>query len=158
MGFKMHSDSREWFKKITDSKPFATLFDVYHCCLVLGLAAERWEESEGGDEFMDDFIGRYRPYQSLIVGSVVAAVLKRKGIPSTDRSGVSAVIACIVSDDSVRGDLTPEGFKEINGYALGGFNYLRENFDDKPQQAVYFLKHYQDLLKRAKANRGGFQI
>jgi hypothetical protein len=150
MAFKLHPEAREWFKKINNQGPFGTLFDIYQCCLTLGLSTGRWEpDTDTVDGFMDEFIARYRPYQSLIIGSVVATVLIRKGIISTDREAIAKEIARIVSGDSVRGELTVEGFREINGYAMGGFNHLRENFDDRPQQSVYFLSYYRQLLLKA---------
>jgi len=152
MAFKLHTEARDWFKKISGSEPLNTLFDLYHICLTLGLASKRFEsEGDSMDEFMDDFTIRYRPFQSLMIGGMIAAVLARKGISVSDRCSVAQEIGRMVSGDTTRGDLTADGFRELNGYALGGFNYLRENFDAPPQHAVWFLSRYSQLLSETGA-------
>jgi hypothetical protein len=97
-------------------------------------------------EFMDEFIQRYRPYQTTIIGSMISVVLKRKGISYSDREAVAKEISRLVSGDSASGDLTVEGFRELNGYALGGFNLLRESFNSPPQHTASFLAKYRKIL------------
>lgn len=156
MAFKLHKESRDWFKKIFGKSPFGTMFDLYQTCLILGLAAERCEADESSmAEFMDEFIQRYRPYQTTIIGSMISVVLKRKGISTSDREAVAKEISRLVSGDSARGDLTSEGFRELNGYALGGFNLLRENFDTPPQHPASFLAKYREILEETRL---GIQI
>jgi hypothetical protein len=147
MAFKLHKESRDWFKKIFGKSPFGTMFDLYQACLILGLAAERCEPDESSmTEFMDEFIQRYRPYQTTIIGSMISVVLKRKGISYSDREAVAKEISRLVSGDSASGDLTVEGFRELNGYALGGFNLLRESFNSPPQHTASFLAKYRKIL------------
>lgn len=148
MSFKLHKEAREWFAGVFGEEPFGTLFDVYQACLVLGLAAERSESDAGPlNEFMDEFIQRYRPYQTALVGSLTATVLQRKGITSADREAVASEMGRLVSGDSLRGDLTAEGLREMNAYALGGFHMLRERFDSPPQNAAAFFEKYRSLLE-----------
>ena len=156
MSFKLHKESRDWFKKLSGKSPFGTMFDLYQACLILGLAAERCETEEGSTtEFMDEFIQRYRPYQTTIIGSMISVVLRRKGISLSDREAVAKEISRLVSGDSARGDLTTEGFRELNGYALGGFNLLRESFDSAPQHPASFLAKYRKILEETRL---GLQI
>lgn len=156
MAFKLHKESRDWFKKINGVSPFGTLFDIYHACLILGLAAERCESEEGSTtEFMDEFIQRYRPFQTTIIGSMISVILKRKGISSSDREAMAKEIGRLISGDSARGDLTVEGFRELNGYALGGFNLLRETFNAPPQNPASFLAKYRQIIEETKL---GLQI
>ena len=156
MALKLHKESRDWFKKIFGKSPFGTMFDLYQACLVLGLAAERCEPEESSmTEFMDEFIQRYRPFQATIIGSMISVVLSRKGISSADREAVAKEISRLVSGDSARGDLTVEGFRELNGYALGGFNLLRESFDSPPQNPASFLAKYRQILDETRL---GLQI
>ena len=162
MAFKLHKEARDWFKGISGKEPFGTLFDVYQACLVLGLATERGGSDEGSlVEFMDEFIQRYRPYQTALVGTLVSTVLLRKGITASDRKAVAGEIGRLVSGDSLRGDLTPDGLREMNGYALGGFNLLRERFEVPPQNSAAFFEKYRALLEETKIikeMKPGFQI
>jgi hypothetical protein len=151
MSFKLHKEARDWFSGLFGKEPFGTLFDCYQTCLVLGLARERYEfDDKAMEEFMDEFTQRYRPHQTIIVGTLVSTAIQRKGITSSDSQAVAEEIGRLVSGDSSRGDLTPEGFKEMNRYALGGFNMLRERFDLAPSNTAAFFEKYRDLLEETE--------
>jgi hypothetical protein len=151
MPFQLHKDARTWFKKVLDQNPLPTLFDVYQLCFTLGIAAGRHEPiDEGGDDFMDEFIQRYRPYELLIIGAMLAESLDRQGVALTDRAEVVREIERLVDSKGVGLHLTQNGYRELNAYATGGFNYLREELEDPPNNMVYLLNRYHELMKKPR--------
>ena len=153
MAFQLHPDARDWFKKVRgkDGKgrePLQTLFDVYHMCFVLGIARGRFEAlGDSGDTFMDEFIQRYRAYHLLMIGAMISKSLQRQGVAVSDRKAVAQEVVRFVDSSGVGMVLKAEGFRELNGYAAGGFDYLREEITSPPGDMVYLLNRYSRLLK-----------
>jgi hypothetical protein len=154
MAFQLHPDARDWFKKVRGKdlkgkEPLETLFDVYQMCFVLGIVRGRFEPlGESGDTFMDEFIQRYRAHYLLMVGSMISRSLQRQGVPVTDRKAVVQEVERFVDSSGVGMVLRPEGFRELNGYAAGGFRYLTEELTSPPGDMVYLLDRYAQLLKK----------
>lgn len=74
MAFQLHTDARDWFKKVQNRSPLDTMFDTYALCLSLGIAGSRFKpmDASEGDEFVGEFIQRYKPYELLMVGAMLA--------------------------------------------------------------------------------------
>ena len=152
MSFKLHPDARTWFHRIEGHEPFGTHFDFYYLCVMVGIHRGRADHLEAGHEFVNEFIQRYRPYQTLLVGALISAVLKRKGIFVNERETVVKEIARLVNGSSSGGELTSEGFQELNDYAAGGFNEIREQLEDLPNNPIYLLARCREILAVANSD------
>lgn len=154
MAFQLHPDARDWFKKVRgkDGKgkePLETLFDVYHMCFVLGVARGRFEPlGDLGDTFMDEFIQRYRAHHLLMIGAMISKSLERQGVAVDDRKAVVKEVERFVDSTGLGMILKPDGFRELNGYAAGGFNYLREELSGPPSDMVFLLDRFYLLLNQ----------
>ncbi len=146
MSFKLHPEADNWFRRIDGQQPFESKFDVYYLCAMIGFQKGRSEPLENGNEFVKDFTQRFRPYQILLVGRLISSVLKRKGIHVDERAAVVKEISALVNGAAASGELTPEGVRELNEYAAGGFNYLREQLSDMPNNPIYLLSRCKDIL------------
>src|SRR5262249_41527879 len=104
---------------------------------------------EGGDEFMDEFIQRYRPFELLIIGCMVTKSLERQGVSLTDRAEVVHEIERLIDSRGLNLHLTSEGYRELNGYAAGVFNVLREDLEEPPSDMAYLLNRYRALMQEA---------
>ncbi len=148
MSFQLHPEARNWFKKVQGQDPLPTLFDVYQLCFNLGIAHGRCTHLDDGvDNFMDEFIQRYRNHQMLMVGTMLTHAMKRQGIELTDRSAVVEEIERLVDSSGMGMQLTSEGYREMNAYAAGGFNALREELEEPPSEITYLLKRFRTFLK-----------
>jgi hypothetical protein len=160
MNFQLHPEARQWFKKVRgiDNKgnePLETWFDVYQLCFTLGIAKAKYEPLDAsGDTFMEEFIQRYRPYRHLIIGAMLVKALKRQSISLTSRVEVVKEIERLVQSDESSIELTPAGFRELNAYANGGFNCLREELEDPPNDMAFLLSRYQRLMTLARGVPG----
>jgi hypothetical protein len=152
MHFRLRRDTQEWFKNISDQKPIETMFDLYYFCLMRGLAsgrtsvpAKRYPEY---NDFIDNFITTYRPYQRLIIGLLIRAELARFGISVAEKDDVRRLLLDFV-DPTTATNLTDKGVEQLNEYASGGFDYLTERLDSKPHHVEEFLRTYVRLLQQA---------
>jgi hypothetical protein len=152
MAFQLHPDARDWFKKVRGGgakgkEPLETLFDVFHMCFILGIARGRYEPlGDSGDTFMEEFIQRYRDHQLLMIGAMISAALERQGVAVDDRAAVVKEVERFVDSSGLGMVLKPDGFRELNGYAAGGFNCLREAMSNPPNDMVFLLDRFHLLL------------
>lgn len=102
---------------------------------------------------MDEFIQRYRSHQMLMVGTMLTHAMKRQGIELTDRSAVVKEIERLVDSSGMGMQLTSEGYREMNAYATGGFNVLREELEEPPSEMTYLLKRMWALLNSSPAQK-----
>jgi hypothetical protein len=154
MAFQLHPEARNWFKKVQGKIPLETLFDSYALCLNLGVASGRFKpiEPAEGDEFVQEFIQRYKPYELLMVGAMLSKTLQRQGVALSDRLAVVKELERLVDSRGNGFQLTAAGFREINGYAAGGFNYLREELEEPPNDIGYLLDRFYQLLQTARVH------
>ena len=145
--FRMSQEVDEWFRHIADQKPFEEKFDLYYLCLLLGLSTGRREDPENARDLVDYFIERYWQSRRYIVGLMLVAELKRSGIELTSQEEVQDEIKQYLDPDNPS-KLTKEGFKRLNAYAYGGFNYLRKH-NGRPRHVDTFLQRYVQLLTKS---------
>jgi len=122
-------------------------FDSYYFCLMAGLAAGRKKELplSATDEIVQYFPGNYTGKGKLIVALFLKRELDALGMRLDERKAVHETIAKLVAPDSLS-CLSPEGEKQLNGYAHGGFDVLLEWFDDRPRTLEAFLPLYKRYL------------
>jgi hypothetical protein len=152
MPFQLHPNARDWFKKVQGKEPLEKLFDSFALCLSLGIGTGRFEPlvPAEGDEFVGEFIQRYKPYELLMVGAMLSKSLQRQGVAVSDREAVIKELERLVDSSGNGFELTPAGFREINGYAAGGFNFLREELEEAPNDIGYLMDRFYELLQASR--------
>lgn len=151
--FRLRTDAEAWFSEIERTPHIRSKFDLYYFCLMAGFASGRSSESQlsgpGSKEFIDYFIDDYKPASNLLIGLLVIAEMKYKGIDVTEKSAVRALFKEIVDASNGSNHLTEHGMKRMNAYASGGFEYLAEKRDTKPYSIEEFLRDYVALVGAA---------
>src|SRR6185312_4604303 len=124
------SDMRKWFADIRSH--YSTDFDVYYLCLMAGIASGRKERFEHGIDLIEHFPKEFKAGGRLLVGLLLAAVLKARGIELTEREAVSRNVRGMV--EATPFSLSADGVRLMNQYAYGGWLALCECFsDDRPR-------------------------
>ena len=149
MPFRLRKDARRWFRDI--SGQFTRDFDMYHLCLLAGLATERTSAARDSDTtvLVEHFPDEYRRTSRLIVGLFLTTQLKRWGVEA-DRAGLHEMIRELVDPDDLSW-LTTAGMSEMNQYSYGGFDTITEWFDSRPRTFEGFFIEYQRRLEDAMA-------
>lgn len=152
MVFRIKRDAKKWFKDVTGSGPLSLDFDIWYLCLMAGLASGRKVDVPVAEtsELVDYFPGKFESRGRVIVAAFIGRELAQRGIKMTERKALHTAIAGLVSPRSPS-HLSDEGMHEINRYAHGGFDYLVENFDDRPRTLDTFLPIYKQLIDGAVA-------
>ena len=150
MPFRLREDAERWFAALDGKEPTKTKFDLYYFCLVAGLASRRTSEASGlgAREIVDEFIQDYQPAQRLLIGLLVAAEVRRRGIDLGEKEAVREVFACLVTPSS-KTQLTDEGMRCMNSYASGGYDFLSESRDMPPASPEEFVRDFVGLMEAA---------
>lgn len=139
--FRMRQDVDEWFKHIFGVGPIKTKFDLYYFCLMIGLSKGKLAQLQGGQEFIDYFVGDYKSSQRLIMGLFLIAEMSRLGIELNDREEIRNLINKYF-DPMTLSHLKDEGFTGFNNYANAGFNFIVENYPESPRKVEHFIQWY----------------
>ncbi len=154
MPFRLRSDAEKWFSEIDGREPAKTKFDLYYFCLMAGLASGRNSDpvAQGHPmrEMVDYFIEDYKPAQRLLIGLLVVAELRKGGIDLKEKASVREVFKRLVSTDAPS-SLTEEGMRCMNAYASGGYEFMAESRETKPNSPDEFLRDYVQLIEAAMA-------
>ena len=145
MAFKLKEQAFKWFKHIDRVPPLNTQFDLYYMCLLVGLVSGKPDNPGQSQDFVDHFVGDYKPYKRIIVGLLLHVELKHFGIALSESDEIKQKIELLF--DSTDNMLTKDGFEKLNSYASGGFNIIFSHIVDKPRDTAEFLLQYSDLLK-----------
>ncbi|MFP4338202.1 MAG: hypothetical protein ACLFQP_09760 [Halothece sp.] len=149
MGFEMREDAEKWFKDIASHYP--TKFDRYYLCLMAGFASSRRNSTKFSDseakDFVEYFPADFKSRGRLLVGLLIDSELKYLGIDLEDRESVYKQVKRLV-DPSSPSYLSSEGMRLMNQYAHGGFDFLCEEFSDRPRKIEVFVRKYFRCLSR----------
>lgn len=150
MPFRLREDAERWFAALDGREPAKTKFDLYYFCLTAGLASGRTSDASGlgAREIVDEFIQDYQPAQHLLIGLLVAAEVRRRGIDLGEKEAVRDVFACLVTPGS-KTQLTDEGMRCMNAYASGGYDFLAESRDTAPASPEEFVRDFVGLITEA---------
>ncbi len=155
MAFRLRQDAQKWFSEIDGKPPIRTKFDLFYFCLLAGLmSGRRTDPAQAGrsaPEIVNNFVEDYKGVQRLIVGLLIVAELKKKGINLEEKDAVRKTIRSLV-DPHTSTDLTDEGMRLLNAYASGGYEYISEQRDAKPFTPEEFLRDFVVLLNEAVAS------
>lgn len=153
--FRLRTDAESWFSDIEKTQHVRSKFDLYYFCLMAGFASGRSSEinisGTSSKEFIDYFIDDYKPASNLLIGLLVIAEMKYRGIDVTEKVAVRALFKELVDATNGNNHLTEHGMKRMNAYASGGFEYLAESRDTKYRSAEEFLRDYAQLINAALA-------
>ena len=149
--FRLRIDAEKWFSEIYPRSPhIRSKFDLYYFCLMAGFSSGRSNETQltgaGSKEFVDYFIDDYKPASRLLIGLLVIAELKYKGIDISEKAAVRSLFKALVDANNGSNNLTDEGMRRMNAYASGGFEYLSEKRETKPYSIEEFLRDYVELV------------
>jgi hypothetical protein len=151
--FRLRNDAEKWFSEIERSPHVRSKFDIYYFCLMAGLANGRASENQLGSatskEFIDYFIEDYKPASRLLIGLLVMAEMKYRGIDVSEKGAVRTLFKEVVDANNGNNHLTDEGMRRMNAYASGGFDYLSERRESKPYTVEEFLRDYVILVNEA---------
>lgn len=103
-------------------------------------------------ELVDYFPEPYRARGKLLVGWFLTRELELLGVSMDQRRDVHAAIAQLVTPDSPS-FLTPDGVREFNKYANGGYEQLIEWFDDRPRSLETFLRALKKKIDAQQTNK-----
>jgi hypothetical protein len=144
--FRIREDALTWLADVQRTLPNCQIFDLYYFCSMAGLVSGRAEElSAPSREMVDYFINDYKPAESFVIGMLVVAELKRGRIDFNEEGEVRSVFRSLV-DGAGNNPLTTEGMNRLNAYANGGYEYLAQKIDHRPQSAEEFLRFYAEVI------------
>lgn len=147
--FRIREDALTWLADVQRTLPNCEIWDLYYFCLMAGLSSGRSEElTAPAREMVDYFVNNYKPAESFVVGMLVVAELKRGRIDLTEEGEIRDLFRDLV-DGSGSNPLTTEGMNRLNAYANGGYEYLAQKLETRPQSAEEFLQIYAEVINEA---------
>ena len=156
MDFAIHKDARKWFEDIRSDllAPHGTVpardFDAFYFCFIAGIAASRKKDVPVADTvpLVENFPGPYKYRGRLLVALFLSRELDLLGVAMTEKRAVHGAIAQLVRYEAPN-YLSDDGVREFNKYAFGGFDVLRDWFDDHPRSLETFLRAFKRQIDRA---------
>lgn len=155
MAFKITSKCRRFFEYLYDKdnrnhSKFKFLFDEYYFCLMVGLAAEMYDENAKLEpsEITDSYPGDYVNSRDYIAGLLIATERKRRGIQESDSTALEKLMIEYLDPES-KTRLTGAGEERLNQYAARGIDIMMEVMS-KPYDLETFLLEYIDCFEQRK--------
>lgn len=148
--FRMRNEARAWFKSVATFEHFRWDFDQYYLCLMAGFASGRSNETGATTEMTDTFVEGYKEASRFLIGLLVMAELRTAGIDISERDSVRDMFKRLVDPHSPN-QLTDWGMRRMNAYASGGYDYLAEQREQRPQSGEELLRDYPQLIEHAIA-------
>jgi len=143
--FRLDRNAAKWGNGLIQKKgpgPIKIEFDLYYIYLIVGLGLGRTESLSEQDSDSKELI-RYYPkaYQSVrhrIATLLLYCDLKASSFDINHKKIVKSKIEEILSADSVI-LLSDDSCKQLNNYANGGFEAIREELVNPPSDSALFL-------------------
>ena len=146
MSFVAPKGMLEFFKGVgharSDGTQFATQFDKYYLCLLVGLDARRLGQPVDleADEFIRGYPQDYTAQAEILAGLLIDAELDRQAISASDRESIQQEMLRLLDHNSPT-RLSDVGAQLLNRYAAGGLSILRDKLPS-PQSLPDFLRAY----------------
>jgi len=149
MYFQFRNDAEKWFQGI--EKYFEVKFDLYYFCFIAGIASGRKVSPKSSDvtDLVENFPGPFKSSARLIIGLFLRAELLSLGINMEDRLSVNKTILEYIDPDSPS-NLSDKGIRLMNQYSHGGFDALREHFDDRPRHLDTFFRKFTKCIEELR--------
>lgn len=158
MDFFIRKEARRWFQDIR--REFSALpgaraapdFDAFYFCFIAGIAANRKESlpKEETAQLVPGFPEAYKSRGGLLVSLFLSHELKSRGVDMTERQRVRDVVSELVQPQAPN-FLSDQGVRELNKYSFGGFDVLRDWFDDRPTSLETFLRTFKRRIDETSA-------
>lgn len=155
MAFKITSKCRAFFQYIYDKEnkdgsKLKLLFDEYYFCLMVGLAAEMYDENPKLEpsEITDTYPGEYISSRDYIAGLLIATERKRRGMAESDSAALEKLMTEYLDSES-KTRLNSVGEERLNQYAACGIDIMLDVMP-KPYDLETFLINYLDCFEKRK--------
>lgn len=155
MAFRITNKCRKYFENLYDkdnkrNSQFKFLFDEYYFCLMVGLAAEMYDENAELEpsEITDSYPGDYVNSRDYIAGLLIATERKRRGLPESDSAALEKLMVEYLDPES-KTRLNDKGEERLNQYAARGIDIMMEEIS-KPYDLETFLLQYMDCFEQGK--------
>ena len=159
MPFYLPRKSKPFFSQIFDSKnrtgtKLRLYFDEYYFCLMVGLAAGKYEEDAEleNSEITDRYPGEYIDSREYIAGLLFATERSRRGIPESDGAGLEKLMTEFI-DSTSKTYLNAKGENRLNQYAARGMEIILDVMN-RPVRLDEFLAEYLECFRTGKFLRG----
>lgn len=151
MSFRLPKDTREYFKLMDnrsdeDGFKLKIMFDKYYLCLMLGLDKAKLgsEDDLEPATFIDQYPVLYSENRNIILGLLIDAEMRRRGILSEDKDRIESLMLEIIDENSST-KLNENGMNLMNCYAVKGMEIIRDKII-RTSELETFLIHYYDLF------------
>ena len=147
--FRLHKNSAKWGKGLIQKKgPIKIEFDLYYIYLLVGLGLGR-VESLADQDSKEVYMSYPKAYQSMkhkIATLLLYCDLRVSGFDANNKIMVKSKIEEVLSADSVT-LLSDDSVKQLNNYANGGFEAIREKLISPPNDTALFLIYiYEEIF------------
>lgn len=155
MPFVLPQKCKPFFSQIFDAKnktgtKLKLYFDEYYFCLMVGLAAEKYEENAELEksEITDSYPAEYAESRDYIAGLLFATERHRRGIPEGDGIALEKLMTEYV-DPTSKTHLNPAGERRLNQYAARGMEIMLDVMN-KPVRLDEFLLEYLECFQEGR--------
>ncbi len=159
MPFFLPRKCKPFFSQIFDQKnrsgtKLRLYFDEYYFCLMVGLAAEKYDENAELEhsEITDRYPAEYADSREYIAGLLFATERSRRGIPESDGAALEKLMTEYIDPNS-RTYLNLEGEKRLNQYAARGMEIMLDEMN-RPVRLDEFLLEYMECFRDGRFMRG----
>lgn len=158
MPFMLPRKCKNFFSQIYDPKnktgtKLKLYFDEYYLCLMVGLAAEKYEENAELEksEITDGYPAEYVESRDYIAGLLFATERRRRGIPEGDGIALEKLMTEYI-DPTSKTHLNLAGERRLNQYAARGMEIMLDTLN-KPVRLDEFLLEYLDGFRDGRFTR-----
>lgn len=155
MPFVLPRKCKPFFSEIFDArdktgKKLHLYFDEYYFCLMVGLAAEKYEEHAEleNSEITDQYPVEYVESRDYIAGLFLATERSRRGIMEEDAASLEKLMTEYIDPMSMT-HLNASGEKRLNQYAARGMEIMLDVMN-RPVRLDEFLLEYMENLKNGR--------
>lgn len=155
MPFYLPQKCKPFFKQIFDPKnktgdKLRLYFDEYYFCLMVGLAAEKYEENAELEksEITDSYPAEYAGCRDYVAGLLFATERKRRGIPEGDGAALERLMTEYIEPTS-KTHLNSDGERRLNQYAARGMEIMLDVMN-KPVRLDEFLLEYLKCFREGR--------
>nr|AIF04276.1 hypothetical protein [uncultured marine group II/III euryarchaeote KM3_173_A11] len=147
MGFKLSSKSRKFQRKLnqhSSSGEVKTKQEWYWLCAQVGLIRnDKADEEPSGADFVQGWTDSIKPHSNLILG-----MLFKRYVENFPDIMLQTQVRQFMEEifDSEGTNLSVRGHEELNRYAEGGFEIIRDEMIDVPHELFIFLNKYHQII------------
>ena len=146
MTFRINREADQWFKNIKKSMDID--LDYYYLCLMIGFAANKKEQVIDGVDKIAYYPSKYNGSDKLITACMLMMESEKMGIDLSKRDSAIRNLDKYLDAKSPTDLSSDIGFKTMNEYASGGFDFLRQKLKKPPNFLGEFLIEYITLFRK----------